>query len=206
MARERSSRGTRQAPRYLLLPDEQGGIPGLNAFLASDAPVEADIGCGRGRFLLARAMRDPATLWLGVDRMRIRLEKCDRRLQEADIRNVRLIRADALEFLSWLPPGRLRAIYVLFPDPWPKRRHHDRRLVRPAFADAACRALEPNGLLHLATDDAPYFAWMRRLLEGDMRLEPAPAFQPQPGEETEFESLFLKQARPIHRASFQRRG
>jgi tRNA (guanine-N7-)-methyltransferase len=123
--------------------------------------LEIEIGCGKGRFLIRSAMVRPDTDFLGIERagrfFRVALDRANRRR----LPNVKLVRADALFlFHQALPPGCARAVHVLFPDPWPKKRHHKRRLFGPRFLEGAGRVLLPGGVLNVATDHEEYFSFL----------------------------------------------
>jgi tRNA (guanine-N7-)-methyltransferase len=93
------------------------------------------------------------------------------RIRDQRLTNLRLLRGDAVQVLrAHIEPDSLVGIRVLFPDPWPKRKHHKRRLVQPAFVALAASRLRPGGTLHLATDWAHYAAWMRQVCEAEPAL------------------------------------
>jgi tRNA (guanine-N7-)-methyltransferase len=109
--------------------------------------------------------------------------------EQLGLENLRILRADACALLqSGLPPACLDRVQLFFPDPWPKRRHHKRRIVQPAFAAAVARALQPGGHLHMATDWEPYAAHMLEVLSaadalfencsGDGHFSTRPAARP----------------------------
>jgi len=169
-------------------------------------PLEVDVGCGKGRFLLARAAAHPEVNFLGIERLLRRLRKIDRKAVRRGIGNVRLLRIEAsygIQFM--LPPLSVRAFYVFFPDPWPKKRHHRRRLFTAEFMDSLDRALLPGGLLHVATDHQDYFEEIQALLGSDARFEQTSTFVPLEEERTDFEVIFLTQEQPIGRCSFRRK-
>ena len=169
--------------------------------------LEVDLGCGKGRFLVARAAAHPATSFLGLDRQTQRLAKVERKAQRAQLANIRLLYAEAAYAVTHLlPPGSVAAYYIFFPDPWPKRRHHRRRLFDAAFLDALNTTLMPRGCIHLATDHLDYFESIRRLLAGDARLVEMEPFVTSPEERTDFELIFLQQNKPIGRCSFAKRA
>ncbi|MBN2301209.1 MAG: tRNA (guanosine(46)-N7)-methyltransferase TrmB [Lentisphaerae bacterium] len=168
-------------------------------------PLEVDLGCGKGRFLLAHAQHKPNVNFLGVDRQLARLRKIDKRIQKIGIANVRLLRIEAVYAVRFLlPQHSVTVLYLFFPDPWPKRRHHKRRLFNAQFLDALDKALNDNGKIHLATDHLGYFHEMRSLLEQDTRFREIAPFIPPETEKTDFEMVFQNQNTEIGRASFQK--
>jgi len=206
MARERvSNRQFHDA--FILPPLPPDGQLDPAVVFGRQAPLELDLGCGRGRFLLARAAANPGLNFLGVDRLLIRLRKLDRRAVEAGLTNIRLLRADAEDVIgARIPTGAVSTCYVYFPDPWPKRRHHIRRLVSPVFVDALDRILAPAGIIHLATDHADYFAAMQKVWDADPRFCRVPAYEPTEAEETDFGVIFRAQGLKVGRCSYARRG
>lgn len=205
MARERvSNRHFHDAHILPPLPPDARLDPA--AVFGRQAPMELDLGCGRGRFLLARAAANPALNFLGVDRLLIRLRKLDRRAVAAGLSNIRLLRGDAEEAIGTrIPAGAVSTCYVYFPDPWPKRRHHGRRLVSAAFIDALDRILAPAGVIHMATDHAEYFAAMQKVWDADPRFRRIPPYEPTEHEETDFGLIFRAQGLTVGRCSYSRR-
>jgi tRNA (guanine-N7-)-methyltransferase len=179
----------------------------LDAIFPTPRPLEVDIGCGKGRFLLARAEAHPNTNFLGIDRMVSRLRKIDRKLRRRGLENVRLLRLEAAYSVEYLlPPQSVTTFYIFFPDPWPKRRHHRRRLMGDAFLDVAASRLVPGGTLHFATDHLDYYDAGDRLLRDHAAFEEIETFVPSGDEQTDFERLFLGKGKPIGRCSFSRVG
>ena len=169
-----------------------------------ERPLEVDIGCGKGRFLAGRSGRVPQHNFLGIERLLGRVHQSGRRCERAGRENVRIFRMEGFYAIRYLmPEAYVRAYYILFPDPWPKARHHAHRLFNPAFMDALHRTLEAGGTLHVATDHLPYFAEIDALLESDPRFERIAPFQPAEEERTDFELLFRD--KPIGRCSFRKR-
>lgn len=167
--------------------------------------LEVDIGCGKGRFLVARALAHPGTRFLGIDKRMKRVLKVERKALRAGAHNIRLVCAEAgLVVSSLLSPGLVSAFYLFFPDPWPKRRHNRRRLFNGGFADALARALERGGRIHVATDHRDYFETIHGILDADPRFAPAPPFASGDEERTEFELVFMKQNTPINSCSFEK--
>ena len=180
--------------------------PAPAAVVQGDRPLEVDLGCGRGRFLLARARAWPQRAFVGVDRMLPRLRKLDRKLADQGLTNVRLIHGEsAAAVAEILPRQSVTVFYLLFPDPWPKRKHLRRRLVAAPFVDHVWAALAPGGQIHCATDHLDYFDAIRKLLAADVRFEPVPPFMPTEEERTDFEVLFHQLNRPTHRCSYRKK-
>ena len=187
------------------LPSLTEHLP-LDEIFRSSQPVEVDVGCGKGRFLLARAGSNPQTNFLGLDRQLARLKKTNRKIIRSGLSNVRLLRIEAgYAVRHLLPPLSVSAFFILFPDPWPKRRHHRRRLFRKTFTDAVHLALMPGGLLHVATDHPGYYEQISSMLDSDTRFDSLQPFEPAEEERTDFEILFLKQGALISRCSFAKK-
>ena len=136
-----------------------------------------ELGCGHGHFLTAYAAAHPDRLCLGIDLVLERIARANRKRERARLANVHFLRADAADFFSALPErARFSAIYVLFPDPWPKRRHHKHRIMRATLiAELAARAGEGTRL-YFRTDHAAYFTAGRAALaaHGGWRLAAEP--------------------------------
>ena len=193
-------------PPTRVIPEPIGDeVPDWSAWFDPALPVEADIGCGMGRYLLARAAANPSVQYLGIEKEGARVVHVDVAARRAGLENLRLLRGDALLRLPLLPDGFLRAATVFFPDPWPKRRHWRRRLVQAPFLDAIHRVLVPGGTLRLATDQEGYFADMTRLLEADPRFEPTDAPERTPDEWTDFERLFRSKGLPVWEGAWRTR-
>ncbi len=169
-----------------------------------EKPLEVDVGCGKGRFLLQHAAEHRDVNFLGVDRMLRRIRKIDKKAVRGQWTNIRLLRMDAYYTVAYLiPAASVTAYYVFFPDPWPKKRHHDNRLFGPRFLDAVSRTLLSEGLLHFATDHLPYFEEVHLLLQQDTRFEEVDPFEPPASEKSDFELMFIDQ--PLGRCSFRKK-
>jgi tRNA (guanine-N7-)-methyltransferase len=175
----------------------------MMTYFGIEQPLEVDIGCGRGRFLLAHARNYPHRNFLGVDLSLLRLRKIDRKASAGNIHNIRLINGEALRILAALPERSVSTFYVYFPDPWPKRRHHDRRLVSPSFVDLISKALVPQGIIHLCTDHTEYYSVMQKVWRKDPRYTEIPPYIPTSDEETDFCLIFKNQGLTPNRCSFQ---
>lgn len=167
-------------------------------------PLDVDIGCGKGRFLLGRAKNHPDRQILGIDRLKGRIQKLDGKLQRAGCTNGRLIRLEAFYSVAYLlPDDSVTNFFILFPDPWPKRRHANRRLIRPEFLETIGRKLKANGNVHLATDHLDYFAVMRDVFESDPHFNPIWPYQRDDSEKTDFEKIFRCQGLAVAEASYR---
>jgi tRNA (guanine-N7-)-methyltransferase len=126
--------------------------------LADRSTITLEIGSGHGHFLTAYAAAHPQEFCVGIDIILDRFRRSERKRTRAAASNLCFIRAEASEFLEVLPlRTRLARIFVLFPDPWPKRRHHKNRLIRPDFLSRLAKQTNARGELYFRTDDAPYF-------------------------------------------------
>ena len=131
-----------------------------------------DLGFGRGELLLDLARSEPSAALLGVEYSFKRVLKLARRLARSELRNVRLVCETAEAIVGdRLAEGSVHAFWINFPDPWPKKRHHRRRLIQPAFVRQLARRLEPGGLLHAATDHEGYAELIAEVLAGEPLLE-----------------------------------
>lgn len=139
-------------------------------------PLEIEIGSGKGTFLVQQAPHQPQVNFLGIEWAGEFFRYAADRVRRNAITNVRLLRADAVEFIRFRCPDAIcTVIHLYFPDPWPKKRHHKRRIVQPAFARLVARKLAPGGIFHVATDWAPYAEHMAEVLAAEPALVPLPA-------------------------------
>ena len=164
-----------------------------------DAATDVEIGSGKGRFLLELAAAFPDRNFLAVERAAKYHNLCAQRAAKRGLENVRMLRTTAEDLLfRLLPKGSVENIYVLFPDPWPKKRHHKRRLMQPGVVSAMAEALIPGGRLLVKTDHPQYGEVIHKALDGAPGLEsidPAEAFRGLPM--TGFEHKYLDQGRDI---------
>ena len=183
-----------------------GPLPVKSWYAHPERRLEIDLGCGKGRFLLARAAKNPETNFLGIDRMLRRIRKVDNRARRLDLDNVRLMRVEGYYAVAYLiPPAAVDVYYVFFPDPWPKARHEGHRLFNKLFLDALYRTLAPGGVAHVATDHLPYFEQLSQIFACDARFAPVPPFAPPEDEQTDFERYYIE-SKPIGRLSVRKIG
>jgi tRNA (guanine-N7-)-methyltransferase len=146
-------------PKSLTEPQNWGEI------FPHSAPIEIDLGCGDGAFLIAMARSNPERNFLGIERLLGRLRKVCRKVVREDLKNARALRLEVTHAIEHLiPPESVTAFHLLFPDPWPKRRHHRRRAFTTDFLSCIHRALIGGGLFHIATDHAGYFHQIERVI------------------------------------------
>jgi tRNA (guanine-N7-)-methyltransferase len=173
--------------------------------------LTVDLGFGRGELLLALAQAEPGAALLGVEYSFKRVLKLARRLARSELRNVRLV-CDTAEAIvgERLTEASVRAFWINFPDPWPKKRHHRRRLVQPGFVALLAARLVPGGELHAATDHAEYAEQMHLVLSAEPRLENAlgAPFVPEvPGRLcTAYEAMWRAEGRSLHFFTYRRRS
>ena len=157
-------------------------------------PLHVDLGCGDGSFLCALAQRTPDKNFLGIERLLNRVRASSRKA--ATLANVRLLRIESSYAVSYLLAAEsVERFYLLFPDPWPKRRHHPRRIVTPEFLGSIHAALQKNGSIYIATDDVDYFGKIKEVAESDpgFAIDDADVDLPQ----SKFGRIFREKGAPV---------
>ena len=168
----------------------------FTSLFGRSAPVVVEVGSGMGETTARIAAQHPETDYLAIEVHAPGVGSLLRRVEEEGLANVRVVQHDAVEVLrDMVPPESLAAIHVFFPDPWPKKRHHKRRLLQPAFAALAASRLVRGGQLHVATDWQEYAGHVLEVLRACPGLRntaddfaPRPAWRP----ETKFELRGLR--------------
>ena len=174
------------------------------------APLEIEVGSGKGLFLSAAASCDPDADFLGIEIMAKYARFVAARLAQRSLSNARVIHGDAQHFFrSWLPNACVRAVHVYFPDPWWKARHKKRRVMNEGFLRDVERTLEPGGRLHFWTDVDEYFRTSLELIATHTRLSGPHAVQEKPADHdldyrTHFERRMRLHDEPVYRAEFKK--
>lgn len=165
------------------------------------APLVLEIGSGMGEAVVEMAQADPARDYLAVEAHVPGVASLLVRLERLGLRNVAVAVGDAIDLLrDRIAPGSLDAVHAFFPDPWPKARHHKRRLVQPDHVALIRSRLRPGGTLHCATDWPPYANEMLATLAADGELANAfDGFAPRPADRpvTKFERRAVAAGRPV---------
>ena len=181
----------------------------FDALFGRAAPRVLEIGFGMGDATAAIARAMPDTDFVGVEVHAPGVGALLKRIGETGLTNVRIVQHDAVEVLErMIAPGSLAAVHLFFPDPWPKARHHKRRLVQPGFVALVASRLAPGGTLHCATDWQPYAEQMLEVLSAEPALRnTANAYAPRPPYRplTKFESRGLGLGHGVWDLVFTRR-
>jgi tRNA (guanine-N7-)-methyltransferase len=183
----------------------------LDAWFGRRAPRTLEIGFGNGENLLELAAADPGRDFVGIEVHRPGVGHLLLGCEARSLANVRVLCGDAMECLATrLPDAAFAEVLLYFPDPWPKSRHHKRRIVQPVFVERVARVLEHGGTLRLATDWEPYAEHMREVLaasadfiseSADGRWVPRPASRPQ----TRFERRGRRLGHEVRDLAYRRR-
>ena len=152
------------APDLEIVPASYFAPLALETIYGRSAPIEVDLGCGDGSFLVEIAAANPARDFLGIERLLGRVRKAHRKIAQRELTNARVLRVEtSYAVRQMLPANSVALFHLMFPDPWPKRRHWRRRVVTEDFFGSIHRALGPHGLLRIATDQTDYFREIERL-------------------------------------------
>lgn len=179
-----------------------------HAIFSRAAPLTLEIGSGMGETTFAIAEAHPENDYIAVEVHLPGVGALLKRIEAGGLRNLRVIRHDALEVLAqMIPDASLGGLNLFFPDPWPKKRHHKRRIVQPAFAALAAKKLQPGGVLHAATDWPEYAEHMLAVFSAEPALSntvsgyaPRPATRPL----TKFENRGVKLGHEVRDLLFRK--
>lgn len=155
----------------------------LSELFPPSVPVVLELGAGHGHFLTSYASAHSRDFCVGIDLISDRVNRATKKRDRLALKNLAFLRCEAMEFLACLPPEiRFRRVFVLFPDPWPKKRHHKNRLLTDAFLDALAGRCHPGADLYFRTDYRPYFKEVQERV-GDHRCWQTDTASPWPFEE-----------------------
>jgi len=178
-----------------------------------DHPLELEIGSGKGTFLVQQAQLSQEVNYIGIEYARGFWRYAADRCRRRGLENVRMVNIEAGAFVrNYVPAGSLRCVHVYFPDPWPKKRHHKRRLIQAPFLTELHRVIAADGQVRLATDHSEYFHWMAEHADRVADLFERTAFEPSAsaGEGelvgTNFERKYRREGRPFHAMILRRRN
>lgn len=182
----------------------------LTAAFGRQAPTILEIGFGMGETTQQIAQSRPGDNFLGVEVFNAGVGALLKRIHEHELENIRIIQHDAVEVLrDMITPGSLAGAHIYFPDPWPKKRHHKRRLIQPAFIELLVSRLAPGAYLHCATDWEHYAQQMLDVLSAETGLQntcadyaPRPDYRPL----TKFENRGLRLGHGVWDLIFTRRA
>ncbi len=190
-------------PILLNIHEEQGYLRWPEVF-ENDHPVQIEIGSGKGAFLVAAATEQPQCNFLGIEWARAYCNFAADRLRRRGLYNCRMVRAEAFGWIqAHVAAASVAAVHIYFPDPWPKSRHHKRRLIQPAFIEQVWRILAPLGKMRIVTDHQGYFSYMEETLRSCPFLPRVPFDSPLTGSDgmlvgTNFERKYAGENRPFY--------
>jgi tRNA (guanine-N7-)-methyltransferase len=149
-------------------PEERPDWAGV---FQNDHPLKLEIGFGTGSFLIDMAIREPHSNFIGMDFYHKGIRRVITRMDRLHLKNIRVVYGNAGEKIPILfDEGDLSEVFINFPDPWPKNRHHKRRLIKPQFVEMLAGKMAPGGILHIATDFEPYAREILKALQADVRF------------------------------------
>ena len=192
-------------PSVSLRLEDIGGKKIFDGIFGRPGPIHIEIGTGKGGFLLNEAKIRPDVNFLGIEWARRYYRYAVDRIGRWGVKNVRIIRTDAVFFLTdFVPDNSVDCFHIYFPDPWPKKRHHKRRFFCTNNLKQLLRGLKTGGQLKIATDHAEYFEVIKGLITAESNTLEEIEFIPTAGAEigewvgTNFERKYLKQNIPIY--------
>ena len=197
-------------PYFTALAEIEGPLEWTQVF-GNSHPVELDIGCGRGKFLLDSSLNRPETNWMGIELDFTEGRRAAKRLAKRELPNARVIGGDAKQFLTnQVQPHSVAAAHVYFPDPWWKRKHTKRRLFTDEFANLLAQVVKHNGFVHSWTDVGDYFQVISSLINHHSEFVPMePPAEPAGADDLDFLTNFHRRGRKmgcdIYRGLWMRR-
>jgi tRNA (guanine-N7-)-methyltransferase len=177
----------------------------IHGIFARPQPIEVELGAGDGSFFVQWSALNPNTNFIGLERLLGRLKKIERKSRRLGLTNVRGLRLEAVYFTEYILPNEsVSAFHIYFPDPWPKRKHRQNRLINERFTELLRAALVKQGIVYLRTDDADYFSQMTRVFDTNKNFAAIPTPERLANVLTDFERQFTAQGIQTNRAAYQR--
>lgn len=177
----------------------------VGALFLRHQPIEVELGSGDGSFLIQWAALNPQINFLGVERLLGRLKKIEKKARRAHLGNVRGLRLEASYFAEYLLPREsVSAFHIYFPDPWPKRKHRQNRLINERFTEVLRAALAQDGIVFLRTDDSDYFAQMTQVFGMNKHFAAVETPERLAAVLTDFEREFNAKGIRTNRAAYRR--
>jgi tRNA (guanine-N7-)-methyltransferase len=166
--------------------------------------IELDLGCGKGGFSLELAARNPEILVLAADIKASRLRKINNKASVRKVTNLETLRVMAWELIAYfLPDNCLDRVHILNPDPWPKAKHSGNRMLSSEFLGRLQNVMKPDAVLHLSTDDVPYFEWTQKAIAPLTQFVEYPeGIDDVRGIQTEFEKIYASEGKPVQHLSY----
>ena len=198
-----------QEDPYFLDIDEW---PDWQAQFGNNHPLKLEIGFGMGSFLIEMAAQEPKTNFIGMDFYHKGIRKLMTRVKKLQLENIRMAYGDVRFKVPLLfKDGELETVYINFPDPWPKKRHIKRRLIKPEFVKLIGQKLAPEGQIHLATDSEPYASEMLEYCNAEpllQNLDPGSGFLESRVDlpKTKYEKNFINAGHKIYYLEYSRLG
>ncbi len=206
-------RDLQEYPDIVLKPENLQSRLDFARIFGRSRPVHVEVGSGKGTFLVHQAQAQPDVDFLGIEWARKYYRHAADRIGRRGLTNVRIIRADAAAFLrDFVHEESVDCFHIYFPDPWPKKRHHKRRLLQGSNIETLIRCLKPGGEMRIATDHEDYFEQISREMSVHAaRLEPIEFQRPAGAREgeltgTNYERKYVKENRPIYTLAFRKRA
>lgn len=187
-----------------IIPEDYFAPLDLARIFPHAGPLEVDLGCGDGAFIAAQAERFPQRNFLGLEKLGGRVMRGCKKAARLGLRNVRLMRIESAYAIQYLlAPGSVEIVHLLFPDPWPKKKHRRRRIVTPEFLASVYRVLVADGRFRVATDQEDYFKAIQSLVPDSGFMEAAPP-EGETFPVTTFEKHFIREGAPIYRLELRK--
>lgn len=200
----RNNTATPKAAQVEYVPEDKTQPLDLRLLFPAAAPLEVDLGCGDGSFIAALAAEHPERNFIGVEKLLGRVRSACRKIAARQLPNVRILRVDIGHAVtSLLPAASVDVCHIMFPDPWPKRRHQRRRTVTAELLRSIRRILVHDGHVRLTTDDLPYFEQMQQAAAAVPELAPLAEDVAAELPRSTFERRFVESGLPIYRLSLR---